>query len=138
MHSVYLSRGPDGRGVLAFEYSPTAIAAVKAVPGREWDKSARIWRIPLTPEAVLQLKTELGRIGWALAYNDQLREGGRQRDPVRLRHRAVRPPAGRPRVPDRLGSGALFWEMGLGKTKTAIDYAEWLAQGLPARRSASS
>ena len=33
--------------ILAFGYSPTLIAQVKQLEGRTWDKSARVWRIPL-------------------------------------------------------------------------------------------
>lgn len=33
-------------GTLNFRYDPRAVEAIKQVPGRHWDKEARVWRLP--------------------------------------------------------------------------------------------
>ena len=130
--------------VLAFDFVPSIIAAVKAVPGRQWDKSRKIWLIPDTPENVLALHGALPR-GAELVMPVELRAALRQRYDGLQAGQAIRDAGDHATdfafVPQpyahqraglgflqKLGSGALLWEMGLGKTKTAIDYCQWLAE----------
>jgi SNF2 family DNA or RNA helicase len=142
---VSLVRDPRNPGLIRclFPYSPAAIAAIKDVPGRTYVPEEKTWRIPVNPENVLALKKRLGQIGWGLELGADLRDelnaafaGVRAAAEVRkagdsdIAFDYVTPPYAHQRAGleflAKLGSGALFWEMGLGKTKTAIDYAEWL------------
>jgi SNF2 family DNA or RNA helicase len=144
MTALYLSKYGPATLVAKFEFHPALVRAVKDVPGREYNEANRVWTIPLNPDNVLALKTELARLGHTLILAGGLREElnarwKAQRDAAAIRGRGdaelefdfVTTPYAHQRAGlaflSRLGAGALFWEMGLGKTKTAIDYAELLA-----------
>jgi SNF2 family DNA or RNA helicase len=151
MPHISCSSPPWANGLIAvtFPYEPRIVAAIKRVPGRKWNEKHRAWTIPATPEAMQSLRAALG-------YGSELRL-----DPSverRLEDRSAALSAGQ-RIRERgdgtlafsyrtepyahqragleylvkLGSGALLWEMGLGKTKTAIDYCEYLAARQTAR-----
>ena len=126
-------------------YHPELTAAVREVPGREWNKSYMVWLVPLVPDSILMLKERAAAIGWLLdipeqALRDDLnRAYARQREAHKVREAGDSEIAfdfkTEPYAHQRaglaflahLGGGALLWEMGLGKTKTAIDYCEYLA-----------
>ena len=144
---VMLYRSPrDPRSIICqFPYSPAAIAAIRDVPGRTYDPTTKVWSIPVNAQNVLALKQRLAQIGWGLEL------GGSLRDELNEQYAGMRDAAKARAAGDsniafdyftepyahqragleflvRLGGGALFWEMGLGKTKTAVDYAEYLAK----------
>lgn len=116
---------------------------IKTIPGREWNAKAKLWLIPGTPETLIYIrdhkpptmaleiadttKTRFRTQVSALHAAREVREAGN----ATIDHRWVTQPYAHQRAGlaflAHLGSGALLWEMGLGKTKTAIDYAEWLA-----------
>lgn len=139
--------GPEEAHTLAvsFLYDPDALAVIHDVPGRRWDKAKRVWIIPDAPENVLALRAGAERIGWKLSYGEALREflnrvheGRRAAAEVKAKgdgvvvHEWVTEPYAHQRAGlDFLvhgDGGALLWEMGLGKTKTAIDYCEWYSR----------
>lgn len=147
MPTVVLSRdGPAAHSlVAAFPYSPEITAVMRDLPGREFHAVRRVWTFPLTPENVLQLYERLRVLGWGLIIPPDVRTE------LRATADAVRDAALVRKAGDsdiafdyftqpyahqraglaflaRLGSGGLTWEMGLGKTKTAIDYAEWISE----------
>lgn len=145
---VHLSRhGPRSNVVIVrFPYAPAVTAVVRDVPGREFKPAYKLWVIPGTPENVMLLKQRLAQIGWQLSIEPDLRRDLNEQYRKVADAAAVRlagdsdiefdyltEPYAHQRAGlaflARLGSGALFWEMGLGKTKTAIDYAEYLARG---------
>lgn len=130
---------------LRYTYAPDVTAIIREIPGREYHPLYKLWTIPPTPESMMLLKNRLANIGWQLRIEERLRAE------LNAAYKAVADAAAVRAAGDsdidfkyltepyahqraglaflaRLGSGALFWEMGLGKTKTAIDYAEWLAQ----------
>lgn len=131
--------------VAHYPYSPEVNAIIKEIPGREWKPAYKVWTLPATPESILLLKTRLAGIGVQLRIEEKLRaelnaafvavkEAGdiRAAGDAQVEFDFKTEPYAHQRAGlaflARLGSGALFWEMGLGKTKTAIDYAEWLAE----------
>jgi len=143
---VQITRDPTDaqRLVASFPYDPVVIAAIKSVPGRTWDKRRKVWSIPDTPENVLALWRALPRgaeLGLPPTLREQLRaqqDGIAEAQTIRDRgdhdvddYEFVTQPYAHQRAGfgflQKIGSGALLWEMGLGKTKTAIDYCEWLA-----------
>ena len=142
---VHLSRhGPSNTVIARYEYAPLVTEIIRTIPGREFKPAYKIWIFPGTPENVMLLKTRLAGIGWQLSIEPDLRASLNEQYRKVAQAAAVRT-AGDAEVDfefltepyahqraglaflAHLGSGALFWEMGLGKTKTAIDYAEWLA-----------
>jgi SNF2 family DNA or RNA helicase len=140
------SRDP-ARLVVAFSYDPSLTAAVKSVPGRPWDPKRKVWTLPDTPENVLALWRALPK-GAELSLPPTLKAQLRDRqdgitEAQRIRDagdhetdfKFVTEPYAHQRAGlgflQRLGGGALLWEMGLGKTKTALDYCESLAQTRP-------
>jgi SNF2 family DNA or RNA helicase len=145
MSTVHLSRAAPGsrNAKLDFPYSPEVNDVIRLVPGREWNKTYKVWLIPLVVEHVLQLKRDLAKVGWQLEMPRDIADElnlahRRQRDALAVRDAGdsdiafdyVTEPYAHQRAGlgflVHLGHGALLWEMGLGKTKTAIDYAEWL------------
>ncbi|RMH20788.1 MAG: integrase, partial [Gemmatimonadetes bacterium] len=50
------------RGELRLEapYSPQLVARIRSLPGRRWDRRARVWRLPDTPRARAALHSILG------------------------------------------------------------------------------
>lgn len=42
-------------GTLNFRYDPAAVAAVKLIPGRQWDKERKLWRLPMHAIPAMQL-----------------------------------------------------------------------------------
>lgn len=134
---------PGGKQLaLTFPYQPDLIAFVKTIPGREWDRAYKVWRVPNTPETLIFIRDHKPA-GLALSIEPSIIERFRA-DVARLNaakrirdagdssieHTWVTAPYAHQRAGlahlAELGSGALLWEMGLGKTKTAIDYAEYL------------
>jgi len=135
----------NGRFIaISTEYDPGIIAAIKSVPGRRWDPGRHVWLIPLTPESHAALLTHLPRYAEPIIERDLAsRLEARAHDlaaveRIKAHGDGVVPfayltePYGHQRAGldflVRLGSGALLWEMGTGKTKTAIDYCEWTMQ----------
>lgn len=148
MPAIRLSRdGPRERNRLLanFPYDPVAIDIIRSVPGREWNATRKVWLIPGTPENIAQLNADLHRVGWHLLMQDDLAEDirnatsraklallARDRGDSAIAFDYLTTPYAHQRAGleflTHLGGGALLWEMGLGKTKTAIDYAEWLCR----------
>lgn len=138
---VQVVRVDDIRLEVRFPYDARLIAAVKAVPGRTWDEKKKRWTIPDTPENVLALWRAMPK-GATIDMTDELRAELRAREQG-IKEAAAHRVAGDAEVDfdfvtqpyahqraglaflQKLRSGALLWEMGTGKTKTAIDYAEW-------------
>jgi|GEM_PF-6270561 len=58
MAGFEISSGKPGRLVVKFEYSEAAVAAIKQIPGRQWNPEGKFWTIPDTPEVRATL-TEL-------------------------------------------------------------------------------
>lgn len=140
---VLVNRDPAdaGRLIVSLPYDERLRLAIKRVPGRTWDAKRKTWSIPNTPENVLLL--------WrAMPKNIEIRIPPMLQQELREREQGIKEAeahriAGDAEVDfefrttpyahqraglaflQKLGSGALLWEMGTGKTKTAIDYAEW-------------
>ena len=55
MTGVEISPGPPGRLVVRFVYSEAAVAAIKRIPGRQWNPEGKFWTIPDTPETRARL-----------------------------------------------------------------------------------
>jgi SNF2 family DNA or RNA helicase len=145
MRILSLSPGQrPGTAYVSFSYDPEIVEVIKQVPGREWNKTRKVWIIPSQPENIAFLRARLPS-GVTVKLNPALEAEIAARAGAIASARAVRengdsdiafdyltvPYAHQRAGLDflaRLGSGALLWEMGLGKTKTAIDYAEWLRQ----------
>jgi len=51
MPRVEVSPGKPGTLVVKFEYHAGAVAAIKRVPGRQWNPEGKFWTVPDTPEA---------------------------------------------------------------------------------------
>lgn len=58
MAGIEIFPGKLGRLVVKFEYSEAAVAAIKQIPGRQWNPEGKFWTVPDTPEARAKL-TEL-------------------------------------------------------------------------------
>lgn len=133
---------PSTRLRLSFPYDPELIHAVKAVPGREWDKRRQFWTIPGAADTVATLRRALPEavvmmVPTALkarvraeidAANEAkvIRESGDAVVDWRLHTTPYAHQRAGLAFLEKLGSGALLWEMGTGKTATAIAYAEGL------------
>ena len=149
MPTVTLARAApsSSKGILDYPYSNPVNDVVRRIPGREFNDAYKRWLIPLTPSNVLLLKQGVEALpGWTLFLPADLRHDLNREYARQKNARAVRDVGDadiafdfktQPYAHQRaglaflahLGGGALLWEMGLGKTKTAIDYAEWLARG---------
>lgn len=143
--SIALSReGPTF--LVSFFYDPEVVAGIKGIPGRRWDKQRKRWEVPAnvdTYDALVRIaklndttisvhpgvvaeianEREAQQAAMAIASHDD--------GEAAYGHDYVTEPYAHQRAGlaflQRLGSAGLFWEMGLGKTKTALDYCEWLA-----------
>jgi len=143
---ISLSPGKKpGTAYCTFPYDPDLVSLIKQIPGREWDKARRVWILPLTPENIAFLRGRVPR-GVEVRMAPDLEREVAAREGALASAAAVKD-AGDSEIDfdyftqpyahqragldflAKLGSGALLWEMGLGKTKTAIDYAEWLHRG---------
>lgn len=131
-----------GTLALTFSYDEELVAFVKQIPGRVWDKAYKVWAIPDSPENVRWLQVRLPA-NVRLVMDDAIaaQAAARAAALVRAGEARDRGDSGidfayvtAPYAHQRAGleflahaeSGALLWEMGLGKSKTAIDYGEWL------------
>lgn len=131
------------RIVALYPFSLELNAAIRDVPGREFDDKRKRWSFPVNPHSVLEFRTRAVALGWQVQIEPTLADhlnreyrDGKAAAAIRERgdHDIVFDFKTEPYAHQRaglaflaqLGGGALFWEMGLGKTKTAIDFAEWL------------
>ena len=148
MPTLTLARfGPPDSHLLSalFPYDEGVRTIVRDVPGRKWDEKRKVWLLPDNPDSVLAMKARLEATGWRLSMTPEVRDylnhaytSTREAAAIRAAGDAdvafdfVTQPYAHQRAGlaflCKLGGGALLWEMGLGKTKTAIDYAEWLSQ----------
>ncbi len=143
MSTVHLQRYGPGTLIARFEYDPAINEIIKSVPGREFKRDYKCWTLPLNPDNVMALRDRLKNAGHVLAYgadvkaelNDRWRKQNqaaaiRKAGDAEVDFDFLTEPYAHQRAGlaflEHLGSGALFWEMGLGKTKTAIDFAEQL------------
>src|SRR3972149_2305928 len=127
---------------VSFPFDPQLIALVKQVPGRKWDQKTRSWYFPANLENIATFLATLPP-GVPVSVHPALHHAIAERTADIAAAQAAKrngdsnmafdyltAPYAHQRAGlallSRLGSGALLWEMGLGKTKTAIDYAEWL------------
>ncbi len=55
MAGVETSAGKAGRLVVKFQYDAAIVAALKQIPGRQWNPTGKFWTIPDTPAARAQL-----------------------------------------------------------------------------------
>ena len=143
---IVLAQPPWAREAItvSFPYDPGLLGVVRGVPGRKWVAARHTWTIPATPESVAVLRSRMPEgiglvVDPALAARLNERTAQlRQADAVKANGDAspdfrflTKPYAHQRAGLDfllTLRSGALLWEMGTGKTKTAIDYAEALAR----------
>jgi len=126
-----------------FPYSSEVTEAIRRIPGRAFNRTYKFWTFPLTPENVLLLREDLKRFGWALEMPPDIAaqlnatwQKSRQAHAIRtagdsdIAFAYLTEPYAHQRAGlaflERLNGGALLWEMGLGKTKTAIDFAEYI------------
>lgn len=147
MPVAHLTRAAPGYNVarLDYPYDPDVTEAIRRIPGREWNRTYKFWSFPLTPANVLMLRESLVHIGWALTMPADVAKALNEEYALAKKAGAVRAAGDsdiafayrtEPYAHQRAGlaflahlnGGGLLWEMGLGKTKTAIDYAEWLHQ----------
>jgi SNF2 family DNA or RNA helicase len=141
--TIKVSRASPTLLNVSFAYDESLVALVKSIPGRKWNDVLRLWQIPASVDNFDLLRSRVPRFARLVADSDLVAELEEQRQAL-ARARDIRlagdatiafPFLTQPYAHQRaglaflaeLGSGALFWEMGLGKTKTAIDYAEWLS-----------
>lgn len=128
-----------GRNALEvhFEYDESLVAAMRSVPGHEFNKTRRVWRFPLDILSAEQLGTAIRGAGHALEIHpdavDWARDAKRTRDTLRLAREARDSPLLYEKA-DLLypfqrvavsflanrGGGLLGDEMGLGKTPMSI------------------
>ena len=145
MRTIRLRASPSPYVVRAiFPPDPELISLIKAVPGRKWNPTQRVWDIPSTPETIEGLKRAALHYDVQILADEQVRDNharqlaalshansARERGDSEMKFDYVTQPYGHQRAGleflAHLGGGALLWEMGTGKTKTAIDYCEWLA-----------
>ena len=145
MRVIHLRTGPTPDTVIVhFAYDEELRLLVKNVPGRVYDPTKHQWRIPSTPETLEALRATLPA-GVALTADDAVKaahatalvalagaESVKSAGDSNIVFEYVTQPYAHQRAGlqflAHLGGGALLWEMGTGKTKTAIDYCEWLAR----------
>ena len=148
---VPVDRAGTKLGLSVYPASDIALTAfVKTIPGREWNKGYKIWIVPGSVETLLYIRDHKpAHVALTIPENvkDTFRANMERLVSARdirdtgdseIAHRYVTPPYAHQRAGlaflASLGSGALLWEMGLGKTKTALDYAEYLATREPGLR----
>jgi SNF2 family DNA or RNA helicase len=141
-----LSRAAPGSSIgrLEYPYAPAVTDIIRRIPGREFNRTYKVWLFPLTPTNILQLRDGLTEIGWAMSIPRDLADDLNKAYAKAKAAAAVRDAGDsdiafdyvtEPYAHQRAGlaflahldGGALLWEMGLGKTKTAIDFAEMKA-----------
>jgi SNF2 family DNA or RNA helicase len=132
---------------VSFNYDPSLTAFAKTIPGSKWNAGAKVWLVPGAPETLVfirdrkppdvaltidpgvieRFRTQVS----ALQVARNIREKGDSD----IAHRWITTPYAHQRAGlamlAHLGSGALLWEMGLGKSKTALDFAELLSAEKP-------
>lgn len=142
-----LSRAAPGYSIgrLTYPYAPEVTEVIRRIPGREWNRTYKWWTFPLTPSNVLLLRDGLRLVGWSLSMPPDVRDelnaewkrsqaaaAARSAGDSDIEFEYLTEPYAHQRAGlaflSHLNGGALLWEMGLGKTKTAIDYAEYLNQ----------
>jgi SNF2 family DNA or RNA helicase len=146
MRTIRLRASPSPYVVRAiFPPDPELITLIKAVPGRKWNPTMRVWDIPSTPETIENLKRAALHCDVQILADETVRDNharqlaalshansARERGDSDIVFDYVTQPYGHQRAGleflAHLGGGALLWEMGTGKTKTAIDFCEWLAK----------
>lgn len=144
MRTIHLRAGPTpDTYVVVFAYDEQLLSLVKTVPGRAYDPVRRVWRIPAAPEVVEMLRMQLppdttltadpavleahaNAVGQLRRAADVKKAGDSDISYTYLTEPYAHQRAGLEFLAS-LGGGALLWEMGTGKTKTAIDFCEWLA-----------
>lgn len=143
MLQVTVTRASPSALAVSCRYDEDVIAAIKQIPGRLWVKAAHVWTIPSSRANIDGLKRLLPPYAKLLVQTQLLAELDAEQAGL-VRAAAARDAGDSDIAFDYLtapyahqragleflvhaGSGALLWEMGLGKTKTAIDYCEWLA-----------
>lgn len=144
MRTIRLRASPTPEVVYAiFPPDPELITLIKAVPGRKWNPTRRYWELPGNPETLEALRASLPAhielIADSIVRAQHLRNLAALQNAADARAKGdsdiefdyVTQPYAHQRAGleflVHLGGGALLWEMGTGKTKTAIDYCEWLA-----------
>jgi integrase/recombinase XerD len=55
MATIHVTPGESGRLIVQFPYSAERVAAIKQIPGRQWNPEGKFWTIPDTPEARTKL-----------------------------------------------------------------------------------
>jgi SNF2 family DNA or RNA helicase len=141
---IPVDRAGTKLGVAVHPPSDIALTAfVQTIPGREWSRAYKVWIVPGSVETLLYIRDHKPA-DCALTVPDAIKasfrdnmerlvsgRAERDRGDSDIAHRYVTQPYAHQRAGlgflAHLGSGALLWEMGLGKSKTAIDYAEHLA-----------
>lgn len=140
--TVKVSRASPTLAAVTFPYDEGLKELVKTVPGRRWDDRLHAWLIPATHNNIDTLSARLPRYARLEIQSELRAQIERDRAAMNEAH-SIRQLGDsdisftyrtEPYAHQRaglaflvhLGSGGLLWEMGLGKTKTAIDYAEWL------------
>lgn len=144
--TVTVTRASSSTLAVRFGYDEALVTVVKSIPGRLWNKTHRVWTIPANHENVELLRNRMPRYARVRVDDVVLADLERERQALE-RAAAIRAAGDAPGIQfdfrtapyahqraglaflQHLEGGALLWEMGLGKSKTAIDYAEWLYQG---------
>jgi len=95
MTHVEISPGEPGRLIVKFKYDETLVAAIKQIPGRQWNTQGKYWIVPDNPEARSKL-TELftarsdQEVQWLeVAPKSDGSQVSRPRQPPVLRHAVV-------------------------------------------------
>jgi site-specific recombinase XerD len=57
MGTIQVTPGEPGQLIVAFPYTSERVAAIKAVPGRQWHSAEKYWTVPHTPETLARLRT---------------------------------------------------------------------------------
>jgi SNF2 family DNA or RNA helicase len=146
MSVVHLTRAAPGATIarIDYPYNPAVTDVVRRIPGREFNRTYKVWLIPLTPDNVLLLREGVTALGWLLSIPRDVADDLNKAYAKSKAAAAVRAAGDsdiafdfvtEPYAHQRAGlaflahlnGGALLWEMGLGKTKTAIDFAEYLS-----------
>lgn len=145
MRVVHVSPGGGDKVLVSFTYDPEVVSAIRDVPGRTWDHVRKLWHLP-SVESIGELEKRLP-LGVELRVHASLAAALTERR-ARLADAAAIRTAGDGAIWPlrstpyrhqragadflaRLGSGALFWEMGTGKTAAALAYCEHLRLQCP-------
>jgi len=75
MRTIRLRASPSPYVVRAiFPPDPELISLIKAVPGRKWNPTQRVWDIPSTPETIEGLKQAALHYDVQILADEQVRE----------------------------------------------------------------